>query len=169
MNQSLFFYLNNFAGQSKFLDDLTVFFGQYFAYILVMIFLLIVLKNKNWRLLIVGGISAFFSRIVITEIIRFFYNTPRPFLNSGPIIHQLIFHETSGSFPSGHTAFFFALAMAIYFFYKKWGIAFFVSALLMGIARIIAGVHWPIDILGGAIIGFFSAWIVNKIYKRYTF
>jgi membrane-associated phospholipid phosphatase len=37
----------------------------------------------------------------------------------------------------------------------------------MGLARVIAGVHWSIDILGGAIIGILSAWLVCKIFKNY--
>lgn len=161
MNQEIFYYLNSFAGKSICFDSLIVFFGQYLAYILAVIFLLIVFKNKNWRMLIIGAISVFLSRFVITEIIRHFYFVSRPFLN--PAVHQLIFHETSGSFPSGHAAIFFALAMALYFFYKRWSILFFVFAILMGIARIIAGIHWPLDILGGAIIGIFSAYFVYKI------
>jgi undecaprenyl-diphosphatase len=165
MNQQIFYYLNNLAGQSKIFDDIIIFFGQYFAYILVAVFLLIVVKNKNWKMFFVSVISVFLSRAVIIEIIRFFYNAPRPFLTPG--VHQLIFNETSGSFPSGHAAFFFALAMAIFFFHKKWSILFFAGAILIGVARIIAGIHWPIDILGGAIIGVLSAIFVYRISHKY--
>jgi len=164
MNEQLFYYLNNLAGKSVFFDNTIIFFGQYLAYVLVVVFLLIVAKNKNWRMLMISAISVFLSRAAITETIRYFYYVPRPFLTSG--VHQLIFNETSGSFPSGHAAFFFALAMAIYFFHKKWGIAFFVAAILMGLARIIAGAHWPIDILGGAIIGILSTFLICKIFQK---
>ena len=116
-------------------------------------------------MLAVGAVSVFISRFIITEIIRYFYFVPRPFVNN-PIVHQLIFHETSGSFPSGHAAIFFVLATVIFFFHKKWSILFFVGAILMGIARVMAGIHWPIDILGGAIIGILSAWLICKISQK---
>ena len=164
MNQTIFFYLNSFAGRSKIFDDVIIFFGTYLAYVLALVFLILVFKNKNWRLLILGGVSVLLSRFVFTEIIRFFYYVPRPFLIPG--VHQLIFHETSGSFPSGHAAFFFALAMAIFFFNKRWSILFFIGALLICLARCMAGVHWPVDILGGAIVGIFSAWLVCKISEK---
>ncbi|TSD02740.1 MAG: Bacitracin transport permease protein BCRC [Parcubacteria group bacterium Athens0714_26] len=167
MNEQLFYYLNSFAGRAVWLDDLIIFFGTYLAYILVAVFLIVVIRDKNWKMLFISAASVFLSRLVVTELIRFFYFLPRPFVNN--TIYQLISHDASGSFPSGHAAFFFALAMVIYFFHKKWGMVFFVCALLMGMARIVAGIHWPIDILGGAVIGIFSAWLVNKISKRYNF
>jgi undecaprenyl-diphosphatase len=49
--------------------------------------------------------------------------------------------------------------------HKKWGIVFFAGAILMGLARIIAGIHWPVDILVGALIGILSAWFVCKTFK----
>ena len=74
-------------------------------------------------------------------------------------VKQLV-SENHCSFPSGHAAFFFALAMAVYFFNKKWGLVFFSAAILMTIARVISGVHYPTDILGGAVIGVATAYIV---------
>jgi len=164
MNKELFFYLNNFAGRSQVFDWLIVFCAEYLAYILVAVFLaLLIFGKKTYRekikIFIFAGISIFLSRMVITEAIRYFYHVSRPFVNNN--VHQLIFHETSGSFPSGHAAFFFALAMAVYLFLnKKWGWLFFIGAVLIGIARIIAGVHWPYDVLAGAIVGKLSALII---------
>jgi undecaprenyl-diphosphatase len=57
--------------------------------------------------------------------------------------------------------------MVVFFFHKKWSFLFFVGAVLIGIARVIAGIHWPIDILGGAIIGILSAHGVLFICKKW--
>ena len=105
------------------------------------------------------------SRLVFTEIIRYFYPHLRPF-----ILYKftpLIF-DYANSFPSGHAAFFFALAAIIFLFHKKWGIAYFTGTLIIVLSRIIAGVHWPMDILGGLVVGVGSAILVqffaDKIY-----
>lgn len=168
MNQIIFFYLNNLAGKSVCFDSIVIFLGQYLGYWLVAgLFMFLILgkdKRKEIKMLIAATFSVFLSRIVMTEIIRFFYFVPRPFVNN--TVHQLIFYETSGSFPSGHAAFFFALAMAIFFFHKKWSILFFAGAILIGVARITAGIHWPIDILAGAIVGILSAWSICKIWRK---
>jgi undecaprenyl-diphosphatase len=46
---------------------------------------------------------------------------------------------------------------------KKWSYIFMAGSLLMGIARIFVGVHWPLDILVGIVIAFVSAFIVNLL------
>lgn len=61
------------------------------------------------------------------------------------------------SFPSGHTSSSFAAATAIYAMNRKWGIAAYVFAALMGISRLYLGVHFPTDVLAGAAIGFLMA------------
>ena len=72
----------------------------------------------------------------------------------------LIARDMVGSFPSGHSAFYFALAFSLFYFNKKWGWWFTVLAFFMGLARIFTGVHYPSDILGGALLGLVSVLVV---------
>ena len=58
------------------------------------------------------------------------------------------------------------MASAIYFYNKKWGIGFFVVTLVMTISRVVAGLHYPSDILGGMIIGMFTAYVVFRVAAR---
>ena len=67
------------------------------------------------------------------------------------------------SFPSGHALFFFAIGYMIYLYDKKWGYFFLFLAILMGVARVMVGMHYPLDILGGAIIGMLVAFYFYKI------
>ena len=108
-----------------------------------------------------SAISVILARGIIVEIIRFFYDRPRPFEALG--IEPLILNNGAPSSPSGHAAFFFALALAVFFTNKKWGYWFFAGALLIGIARIFIGIHWPLDILAGAAVGLISAFLIKKI------
>ncbi|MBU2219461.1 phosphatase PAP2 family protein [Patescibacteria group bacterium] len=151
------------------MNSLIIFCAQYLPYIIVAIFLLLLIFSKKDRrskikFIIFAGFSVFIARVIFTEIIRYFYYIPRPFVNSD--IVPLISHEATGSFPSGHAAFFFALAMSVYFHHKRWSILFFAGALLIGLARVIAGIHWPLDILAGAVIGVISSVLVAKFFKK---
>ena len=79
---------------------------------------------------------------------------------------QTLFLETGYAFPSGHTAVAAAIAFAIFFINKKIGYLFMSFALLIGLARIVAGVHFPVDILGGVVLGGGVSWFVAFFLKK---
>jgi|SRR3989344_3804246 len=164
----LFHFFNDIAGKSFIADAFIVFFAEYLQYLVVVVFLFLLyvsyytLQEKR-RMFQVVIISILISRVGVTDLIRIFYHRPRPYLEIPA--HNLL-AESAFSFPSGHAAFFFALAAAVYGFNKKWGIGFYISAIVIGISRIAAGVHYPSDIVGGMIIGIFAAYATAGIYKK---
>lgn len=166
MDFLVFQRINDLAGKSVFLDGLAVFFAEYLGYILVGILVFFLLKDyrKYWQFVLKVFLAAFFARFVIVEIIRSFWERPRPFVENQ--VNLLISHEVSGSFPSGHAAFYFALAIAIYYFNKKLGIFFLISSFLISFFRVFSGVHWPSDVLAGAIVGIFSGWLITRSAKK---
>jgi len=160
--------LHSLAGKVFWLDWLVIFFGQYFEYVLIALLLGFIFWSKQvrlqyWRMVILALISAIFSRLVITEIIRALYFRARPFQIFEFI--PLIFHETSSSLPSGHASFFFAISTIVLLYNKKWGIGFFVGSALIGLARVIAGIHFLGDILLGLSVGILGALVVYWIYN----
>ena len=167
LDTNTFLYLNGLTGHSSFFDSIVVFFAEYLPYILVVTIVWLVWKGtldmrQKFYMLSVVFFSAFFARFGFASLIRFFYHRPRPFL----AFHiQPLFPESSYSFPSGHASFFFALAFAIYFYNKKWGMWFLVATILITTARVIAGVHYTTDILGGAVVGLVSAYLTFKYLK----
>jgi undecaprenyl-diphosphatase len=106
------------------------------------------------------SLSVILSRGMITEIIRFFYSRERPFSEIG--FSPLIGADAFDSFPSGHAAAFFALATAVFFLNRRAGKWFFALSALIALARVFCGVHWPLDVLAGAIIGVLSALLARK-------
>ena len=68
------------------------------------------------------------------------------------------------SFPSSHATIFAALGVAIFWQNKKVGIWFLLGALLVGLARVAAGVHYPIDILAGFLLGGTLALLSNGFF-----
>src|SRR5688572_21440247 len=100
-------------------------------------------------------LHALFSAVVaylITVVIKIIFPTLRPF-RVEDVVPLTFMVPSDGSFPSGHTAKALALATTIWLHDKKAGAIYMVLALLVGSARVFANVHYPIDIVGGALIG----------------
>jgi undecaprenyl-diphosphatase len=109
-------------------------------------------------------VSLFFA-IVFFEILKRRTMQLRPFIALNLPQHVLADH--SYAFPSGHTTLVFTLATATYFFNKKLAYFLYASGLIIGLARIAGGVHYPSDIVGGIILGILIGFIVYKLWKRY--
>lgn len=92
----------------------------------------------------------------LNEVIGRIRHRDRPFVQEG--FQPLIDHRPSFSFPSNHSACGFALAVSVWFGAPLYGCVMAILAALMGFARLYAGVHYPGDILAGALIGSAVAW-----------
>jgi undecaprenyl-diphosphatase len=55
-----------------------------------------------------------------------------------------------------------ALAVSFFCFDKRIGATLFVGALIVSVARVAAGIHWPLDILAGAVIGAVVAFVITR-------
>ena len=165
----LFRLVNSLAGQSKFLDFVGIFLASILSYILVLGALIIILLNKSWRVRLNNflflGLTLLLSTGLVAQLVRFLYSRARPpiFLENVTVLIQKNLQEPS--FPSDHAVFYFSLAMAMYFIDKKLFKYFLISAMLMGVARVFVGVHYPVDIVAGAVIGVGVGLVVYKIYR----
>ena len=83
-------------------------------------------------------------------------------------VRQLVAHPNGASFPSGHASLAFGIAAGVAYYYPKTSIVFFVAALLVGVGRVVAGIHWPSDIVGGAIAGLMGAFLARRVMSAYT-
>jgi len=165
----LFNYINGFAGRWQWLDYFAMFCADYLGYILLVILALFFVLNyiKNWRMFLESIIAAIVTKFVLVAIIRAIWFRPRPFvaLNFAPLIDQ---SATEASFPSGHASFYFALSTIVYCYNKKVGILFYIASLFIAISRVFVGVHWPLDVVAGAILGAFMGWLLNKLFREHA-
>ena len=169
MNQTIFQYLNSFAGQSEWLDGAIVFSAETLGIILLLGLVIFLFSHEHGKrqgfnnIVVILG-AAFFAW-GITEIINKVYPSPRPFLVLDDV-NKLINHGGMDSFPSGHATFFSAIATAHYFYHKKIAIFYALGALIIGVARVAAGIHWPVDIVAGYIIGGVVAVFWYSVYVK---
>ncbi len=164
----LFHFINDFASRWGLLDWIARFLAGNLAYCIVAVMIAVwILKREHRRMLTVAFVSAAIARGIIVTLIRFFYHHPRPILVTD--VHALAVN-TEWSFPSGNASFFFALATGVYLYNRKWGMVLYFCALVIGLARIFVGVHWPSDILAGAVLGILvgvaTYFVGRKIFNR---
>ena len=114
--------------------------------------------------IIVGGTVIISS--AITGLLKYTIQRDRPFVTYPDINH--ITPEDSYSFPSGHTSTAFALATSVTIAYPKWYVAApaYLWASSAAYSRMHFGVHYPSDVIAGALIGSGSAWLCYQLNKR---
>lgn len=173
MDLFLFETIHGFAHQYEWLDQLGIFFAIYFQYLLAVIlsvafFYPLQHRNARRRMILAAITAAAIARLIIKPIIVAFVYRLRPpevLSELQPLVSLWDNPENLASFPSGHAITFFALATAIYCFDRRWGYFFFASALFIGLARIFVGVHWPTDVVGGALMGILIGWGISRFFQ----
>ena len=100
--------------------------------------------------------------IVISESISAIYVRQRPFVTDSQV-HLLVPHSADGGMPSHHLVFMAALAASVYYYDRRSAIFFAVLTLITGMARVVAGIHYPTDILVGALIGVAIVYLYHRV------
>ncbi len=164
INVRLFEFVNGAVGYYRPLD---IFFVIVTSYILIWMVALVVtgylvvyipLKERGMGRLrklkdaFMMAVAVFITYIIVT-VTKVLVAFPRPF-EALKHIHVLVTLPDSYSFPSGHAALTMALATAVYGYHKRLGELLFAFAFAVGMARIYVGVHYPLDVGVGFLIGF---------------
>ncbi|RQD74196.1 MAG: phosphatase PAP2 family protein [Halanaerobium sp. MSAO_Bac5] len=158
LDQFIFFKLFNLAAENEFIARTAVIITNYssnlfaFIYFIIMVYLLSQLNIKIIPF-IIGPATTYLS----VRLINWLYLRPRPFVSLE--IESLIEHSACASFPSMHSSSAFVIAIAIYNIYPRFGKLMLVLAAITAASRVIVGVHYPSDVLGGLIL----AVLINTI------
>jgi undecaprenyl-diphosphatase len=114
----------------------------------------------RWKIASLAGMTAAGLGLVVSQVITQFWQRPRPFVAHPHDTILLVAPSSEPSFPSDHAVAAFAIAFAVAFISRRMGAAFLAGATLIAVSRVIAGLHYPADVLGGAAIGLLSATVV---------
>lgn len=132
---------------------------------------LIFLASKKERIMgKILALSILTNVIVVNLITKPLVARVRPFDLIGNV-SILINNPIDYSFPSGHTAIAFAFVTILWFFGKSkfFKISSLVLAILMGISRLYLYVHYPSDVIGGAIFGILCGLYAKRVYENGRF
>lgn len=124
-------------------------------------FLLLFSKKRETKMLGIFLIAGLTISYYIVGFLKVFTARPRPFIALTNVI-LLGPADKTPSFPSNHavTAFMTAFLLASHF--KKY-ILFYLLAAAVAFSRVYIGVHYPSDILAGAVVGIVIGWLLVKI------
>ena len=105
-------------------------------------------------------------------LIHEIFNRPRPFSQLGPSVIHGFYQPTDPSFPSNLAAVVFGLALAVWLMNKRTGTWLLIMAFVACFARVYVGIHYPSDILGGAVFGvvgvgltYFLFWALSPLVR----
>lgn len=141
---------------------LVTFFASVLIWILFAgLFVLWFIDGKIKKEQVLHALYASASAWLIAFLIKVLFPTIRPFVQNGQEV-MTITVPGDAAFPSQHTTLAFALAVTIFMHDKKYGWLYLLSALLIGVARVVANVHYPADIFGGALLGTLTAVVIEK-------
>ncbi len=121
------------------------------------------------------GVALLFGLIICNFTLKPLIARPRPYTVEGFEYLRMYEIESEKSFPSGHSVAAFEIAFSVAFATrgrgKKWGIIAYVCAVLIAYSRLYVGVHYPTDVLAGAVIGtvcgILGCLAVDKVYKKF--
>jgi undecaprenyl-diphosphatase len=162
IDSRLFLVINGWSGHSRLLD--AIFKGLANDYFLLISFCLLLVfwwfgtrdkvsREHMQRSILIALIGIGFSNGLVGIINQFVFRI-RPF-NVFPegSVNLLFYRPTDSSFPSNFASVLFAIAVAIFLNNRKRGTVLLAIAALGGLSRVYVGVHYPLDIIGGAAVG----------------
>ena len=167
----LFHLINGLAGHADLADDFFAACATVIEYVLLLLVATIWItpaetgkSTFNRRAIVVYALIAALLALGINQLISAAWFRPRPFAHHD--VTLMLNHSNDASFPSDHASGGFALAVVIWQTRDRWlrrlGWLMIALAALLCFARVYSGVHYPGDVIAGAIIGSGAALIVIR-------
>jgi undecaprenyl-diphosphatase len=165
MDFTLYKALNGFAAHHDAFEDPLRFFAIDAQYFFVALLAALFFATGKWRSVNArhGVVAAGFSVLLalgLAHLIAEVWNRARPYDAHPGAAHLFIAPSGDPSFPSDHATAAFAIAVSIWLRHRKAGSLALALATIVSAARVAVGVHYPSDVIGGALIGTAAALIL---------
>lgn len=170
----IFGFINGLAGRNAALDAVGVFAATYLIWLMAAAVLVPVRRaGGNHRRHVAAAVTA--SRAAAAALLALFGNLllgllffrARPFVAWAEALPLIEVMPTSKSFPSDHATVAFAIACSVWLRRPRLGAALLAAAVLVALGRVYAGVHFPSDVLAGAVVGCLWARLVGALGPRF--
>jgi undecaprenyl-diphosphatase len=156
MDLSLLHGFNSFLVRHDAVEDpLTVYVNAAELAFLVML-VLALLHPRLRRAAVAAGLSAGLG-LALAQVLARLVDRPRPFVAHPHAVHLFTSHAADAGFPSDHATAAFAIGAALVLRHRIWGTVVLVAAALLAAGRVGIGVHYPSDVLAGAVLGTLAA------------
>ena len=167
IDKALMVFLNKSISNSFFDIIMTIITGKDFLTVigLILIIYLGFFCGKRGKItLLVLLFAAGMSDAICAQIIKPWVGRLRPSHEFIDYINLLVKKGGKWSFPSNHAANSFAFATVLSYFYERKKLILFISASIIAYSRVYVGVHYPLDILFGALAGYVISWVVLSFW-----
>ena len=161
---------SSLIGKSDILDGVLAVFAAYLVYAIPLILILLWFGLPKARHpLFLSTVSALFAWLVVNKLVAtFIWPRPRPDLALLEA-RELFFYRGDYSFPSDHAAMLFGLFFGLCFLgWNKAAWRLLPFAVLIAVARVAVGLHYPLDIVAGVASGFVAGASVKILEKPAT-
>ncbi len=149
---NLFETINGLAGNGRFADALMVFVAKYSPIVIAIALVLLWIRWRRDSQRASGlAASAALIALGLGQLIGKAFPRARP--SDVLPTHLLLPRSLDTSFPSDHAILVFAVAAVVFAWDRRWGSAMIAFALLTAFARVFVGMHYPGDVIGGAVLG----------------
>jgi len=148
---------------NAFMDTFIIFGAKYLYLVAIAIAVLYFLSSRRKKGIVLFGIIDLVLTYIVAKVLNHFIINPRPFVSEHVI--PLIPHAPDNGFPSDHVLLVSAIAGVLFCYNRKAGVAVYVLAILIGISRVLAGIHHWVDVIGSLVIAI-AVTVVVYLFTR---